>query len=79
MVRVVRDVEDAEKVHFVRFIPHARDGKRHVTDANLAKTRRLRGQHVHDWCKRNNVSTGWTDIAIGTPLPQTLPDLLGYS
>ncbi|WP_434031670.1 DUF6037 family protein [[Pseudomonas] boreopolis] len=58
VVRVVRDVEDADKVHFVRFIPHARDGQRHVTEANLAKTRKLMGQHIHDWCQRNNVSTG---------------------
>lgn len=79
MVRVVRDMEDGEKVHFVRFIPHARDGQRHVTEANLAKTRKLMGQAAHDWCQRNNVSTGWTDIDIGTPLPQALPNWLGYS
>jgi len=69
VVRVVRDVEDADKVHFVRFIPHARDGQRHVTEANLAKPRRLRGQAVHAWCLRNNVSTGWTDIPPNTPVP----------
>lgn len=79
VVRVVRDVEDAEKVHFVRFIPHARDGQRHVTEANLAKTRTLMNQQMHDWCQRNNVSTGWTDIDIGTPMPQALPNWPDYS
>lgn len=75
----MRDVEDADKVHFVRFVPHARDGKRHVTEANLAKTRKFMGQHIHDWCQRNNVSTGWTNIAISTPMPETVPDWPDYS
>lgn len=73
VVRVVRDVEDADKVHFVRFIPHARDGQRHVTEANLAKTRKLMGQHIHDWCQRNNVSTGWTDVPVNTAMPEKAP------
>lgn len=78
-MRVVRDVEEAHKVHFIRFIPHARDGKRHVTEANLAKTRRLRGQHVHDWCKRNNVSTGWTDVPpVNSTKQDALPNWPGY-
>ena len=63
----------------MRFIPHVRDGKRHVTAANLAKIRRLRGQVVHDWCQRNNVSTGWTDIPVNAPMAETLPDWPGYN
>lgn len=79
MVRVVRDVEDAGRLHFVRFIPHDRDGQRHATDANMAKTRALMGQRMHDWRQRSDVSTGWTDIEIGTPMPQALPDWPDYN
>lgn len=78
VVRVYRHVEEADKIHFVRFIPHARDGKRHVRDENLDKTRRLMGQAIADWCQRNNVSTGWTDIPPRIPAAEALPDWPGY-
>lgn len=73
VAKVVRDVDEADKVHFLRFIPHTQDSGRHVTAANLAKTRRLIGQHAHDWCQRPNISTGWSDVPTNTPVPETLP------
>jgi len=71
IVRVYRDVDEADKVHFVRWAPHAPAGK-HVTAANLAKTRKLLGQAAHDWCARNNVSSAWTDIAPAQPASTAL-------
>lgn len=73
VVRVYRDVEESEKVYFVRFIPHDKEGRRHVTIGNLEKTRRLMGQDTYDWCRINNVSTGWTDVRPHTAASEELP------
>ena len=73
VVRVYRDVEESEKIHFVRFIPHDKKGGRHVTIENLKKTRRLMGQDTYDWCRKNNVSTGWTDVRPHMAASEELP------
>lgn len=56
-----RDVEEADKIHFCGWGPHARDGTHHVRAKNLHKTRALLGEADYEWCKRNDVSTKWTD------------------
>lgn len=71
VVHVYRDVEEADKVHLCGW----RDNtvrKERVSDANLAKTRRLLGQDAYALCRRRNLSTCWTDDprrAIAATLP----------
>lgn len=60
-VRFRSDVEEANKIFLCGWTAHPRDGKRHVTDRNLAKTRNLINQTTADWCERHNVSSCWTD------------------
>ncbi|UNK42123.1 hypothetical protein MNO14_14430 [Luteimonas sp. S4-F44] len=35
-------------------------------------------QITHDFCKRNNVSSCWSNIAPATPVTPTLPNGSGY-
>lgn len=74
VVRAYRHIEEAEKVHFLRFIPHDRAGRRHVTAENLEKTRKLMGQELYEWCRKFNVSTGWSDIPPRVAPSEELPD-----
>jgi len=72
VVRVYRDVEEADKVHLCAWRDNSLRKER-VTPANLAKTRRLIDQAAYDFCKRHNLSTCWTDDprrAIATDLPR---------
>lgn len=56
-----RDVEDAEKIYFLGWLPH--DGVRsRPSAANLAKTKRICGPTTYDLCLRNHISSRWTDI-----------------
>jgi hypothetical protein len=71
-------VEEADRVHFVNFKPHSPTSGNHVTTYNLDKTRRLLGQATHDFCKRNNISSCWSDIAPAAPVTPTLPSGPGY-
>ncbi len=71
VVHVYRDVEDAHKVHLCDWRDNTVRGER-VRATNLAKTRRLIDQAAHDFCKRHNLSTCWTDDptrAIAYTLP----------
>jgi len=52
-------IPDEEKVYFQRFIPH-KPGTRHVRGANIAKTRKILGDAIADFCKEHNVSVGFT-------------------
>ncbi len=60
VVRIYRDVEEADKVHLCGWRDNTAYGT-HVTGANLGKTRHLLGQVAHDFCQRHNLSTRWTD------------------
>lgn len=56
-----RDVEDAEKIYFLGWLPH--DGVRsHPSESNLSKTKRICGQAAYDTCYRHHISSRWTDI-----------------
>lgn len=56
-----RDVEDADKIYFLGWLPH--DGVRsRPSAANLAKTKRICGPATYDLCLRNHISSRWTDI-----------------
>lgn len=72
VVKVYRDVEEANKVHLCGWRDNSLRKER-VSPANLAKTRRLIHQAASDFCKRHNFSTCWTDDprrAIATDLPK---------
>lgn len=73
VVHVYRDVEEADKVYLCGW----RDNtlrKEHVSDSNLAKTRRMIDQAAHDFCKRHNHSTCWTNDP-SRAIAMTLPTL----
>lgn len=73
VAHVYRDIEEADKVYLCGW----RDNtlrKEHVSDSNLAKTRRLIDQAAHDFCKRHNHSTCWTNDP-SRAIAMTLPTL----
>ena len=60
IARLSRDVEEADKVYFMGWTVH--DGKKSdVSEKNLAKTLRLCGSATHAHCRRNHISSRWTD------------------
>lgn len=77
VVRVYRYVEEANKVHFSGWHNNNIRGEK-VRPKNLAKSRRLLGQQTHDFCKRNNLSSCWSDIAPTKLIAPTLPSGPGY-
>ncbi len=55
-----KDVEESTKIYFVEW--KVRDGiKMSVTPKNLSKTKRICGVDAHEFCKRHNISSCWTD------------------
>jgi hypothetical protein len=58
-----RNVEDADKLYFCGFLDNSK-ARNKVTNENLIKTRLLMGEEAYQRCKRENLSTKWTD-AIG--------------
>jgi hypothetical protein len=61
ITQVRRDVDEASKVYFVGWIMHGRGSGKHVTAANLDKTRRLLSPKFADRCARSNMSSVWSD------------------
>jgi hypothetical protein len=57
---VRRDVEEADRIYFWRF--RINGDNAHVSESNLQKTRSLLGEDAYEMCKKNNISTQWTDI-----------------
>lgn len=57
---VKRDIEEADKIYFLSWIHHVRDGC-HAQLPNLDKTKKLCGDQAAKYCKENNVSSRWTD------------------
>ena len=53
-------IPDEEKIYFLSFRPHT-SGKRHVTGTNLAKTRKILGHQIAEFCKSNDVSVAFTN------------------
>lgn len=78
VIRCYPNIEDAHKVYFLKFEPHKKDGRRHVRQKNLDKTRLLLGQTMHDFCEHNDVSSCWSDIAPAVPVTPTLPNRKNY-
>lgn len=58
-VRPPRDVDEADKLYFLRIAPPG-EGRR-PTSANLQKTRAMLGDELADYCARNGCSSYWTD------------------
>lgn len=59
LVRIHRDVEEADKIYFRHFVNHGTSG-RHVTLQNLDKTRRLLGVAGYTLCRDRNLSSAWS-------------------
>jgi hypothetical protein len=55
-----RNVEDAHKIYFCGWHDNTVRGE-NVTEKNLDKTLKLLGLKAHDFCKRRNTSSCWTD------------------
>ncbi len=68
------DVEEADKVYFVGWVPHTPESGRHVTAANLAKTRAIIGSAAYEICRSRNVSSRWSPVPVGRS--RTCPELL---
>ncbi|WP_028401076.1 DUF6037 family protein [Ectobacillus panaciterrae] len=67
-----RDVEEADKIYFWGWLSHETTGK-NVRPENLEKTRILLGVDAYEACKRNNISSKWTDDkrkAITVTMPE---------
>ena len=56
-----RDVEEADQIYLCGWAPHP-PSPGNVTAKNLAKTLEWLGQGAHDWRKKHNISTRWTDV-----------------
>ena len=61
VVRYYPDIEEAHKRFFCVWLNNNKQGNT-VSAKNLAKTRRIFGQRVHDFAQRHNQSTKWTHI-----------------
>lgn len=59
VVRYYPDIEESDKRFFCGWLDNTKQGN-HVSPANLAKTRRIFGQRVHNFAKRRDLSTRWT-------------------
>ncbi len=57
--RYVRTFEDPDKIYFCGWRDNSPCGE-HVTKTNLAKTKKLMGDHIAEWCLLRNISTCWT-------------------
>lgn len=77
VIRLYPATEEALKVHYIKLKPHKKHGG-NVTPENLAKTRRLLGQTMHDFCKRNNVSSCWSATKPKKPRTPAIPSWPGY-
>lgn len=53
----VADVEEGDKIYFVSWMTHIRDGR---TARNIKKTEFFFGTKVAEFCKRNNISSVWS-------------------
>ena len=63
VARYRRDVDEADKVYFVRWRAHSVEGNTgHVTRRNLEKTRILLGEAVYEVCRENDISSVWSDV-----------------
>lgn len=60
MVYFRRNVEEAHKIYLCGWQDNTLRGK-HVTSANLEKTRAWIDEATYLWCKKYNISTCWTD------------------
>jgi len=57
-----RDVEDSEKIYFFGWrVNEIKNSK--VSPENLDKTRKICGMATYEFCKKNNISSCWTDDA----------------
>lgn len=59
LARYHRDVEEADKVYFERFLPHNGINS-NASEPNLDKTRRLLGEEIYRACRERNISSCWT-------------------
>ena len=56
---ICRHVEESEKIYFKGWNDHKKDGR---TARNFDKTEFYFGKAIADYCRKNNISSLWTDI-----------------
>ncbi|WP_269919649.1 DUF6037 family protein [Mycobacterium sp. Z3061] len=54
-----KNVEEANKIYFVRWLDNNKTGKR-VSAENLEKTRKLLSYEAYLMCKTRNISSCWS-------------------
>lgn len=59
LIRYKKDVEEADKAYFWRF--RNNNENEHVSEKNPEKTRLFMGEEAYERCKKENISTQWTD------------------
>lgn len=59
-----RNVEEAEKIYFCGWFDNDKVGKK-VREKNLEKTKEILGTDAYLMCKKNNISSKWTDDEDG--------------
>jgi hypothetical protein len=53
------NIEESNKIYFWRF--RVNGVNEHVSEMNLDKTKALLGKEAYQMCRKNNISTQWTD------------------
>lgn len=56
----VNDIDEATKIYFKGWRTHTTDGK-NAKKENLEKTKNLLGSEAYEFCKKNNISSCWSD------------------
>ena len=54
------DIEEVDKIYFLKWLSHGKNGQRNVSKSNLEKTRKAFGDDTYQYCKANNISSCWT-------------------
>lgn len=54
-----RDIAEDEKIYFCGWNDHIADGRK---ARNFGKTRLLLGDAIAEFCRKNNISSMWTDV-----------------
>lgn len=75
-----RNVEEANKIYFCGWFDDDKVSK-NVRKENLEKTKEILGTEAYLMCKKNNISSKWTDIpskAIEYYLPKSKNDIRRY-
>lgn len=62
IARFKKNVPESEKIYFCGWNDHQKDGRK---AQNFEKTEKWLGKEVADYCRKNNISSMWTDDPNG--------------